>query len=147
MKLALACDHAAFELKDMIKEILIAGGNQVDDCGTDNANSVDYPDFAKKVAQRVHDGSADLGILICGTGIGMSIAANKVAGVRAALCHNEFTAQMARAHNDANVLCIGARVIGRDIALAITKRFLQTPFEGGRHGRRVEKIHALEQGA
>ncbi|MCB1043894.1 MAG: ribose 5-phosphate isomerase B [Acidobacteria bacterium] len=145
MKIAIGSDHAAIEAKQVISELLTEGGHQVEDCGTQGSDSVDYPDFADAVCQRIDLDSADLGILICGTGIGMSIAANKVDGIRAALCRTEFEAQMARAHNNANVLCLGARVTGKDLMLAIVNRFMSTPFDGGRHERRIEKIHALER--
>ncbi|HOS39594.1 MAG TPA: ribose 5-phosphate isomerase B, partial [Spirochaetota bacterium] len=112
---------------------------------THSEESCDYPDYAAAVAAAVRDGSADLGIAICGTGIGASIAANKVAGVRAALCTNEFMAEMARRHNNATVLVLGARVVGSDLALRIVQRFLESPFEGGRHQRRLDKIDAIER--
>ena len=145
MKIAIGSDYEAIGAKQVISELLTEGGHQVEDCGTQGSDSVDYPDFADAVCQRIDLDSADLGILICGTGIGMSIAANKVDGIRAALCRTEFEAQMARAHNNANVLCLGARVTGKDLMLAIVNRFMSTPFDGGRHERRIEKIHALER--
>jgi ribose 5-phosphate isomerase B len=116
----------------------------VEDLGPFSADSVDYPDYARAVAEAVAQGRARLGVLVCGTGIGMSIAANKVKGVRAAHCGTEFEARMARAHNDANVLCMGERVLGLGVAAAIVKAFLETPFEGGRHERRVQKMKDLE---
>lgn len=146
MRVAIASDHAGCELKSIVTDLLVAGGYEVENYGTDSPESVDYPDFALAVANQVAGGTAALGILICGTGIGMSMAANKVDGIRAALCHNEFCAQMARAHNNANILCMGARVIGRDLALAMVKRFLESEFEGGRHQRRVDKIMNVELG-
>ncbi len=145
MKVALGSDHAGFGLKEGLKETLRALGVEVQDLGTHDEASVDYVDYARQVAEAVARGSADRGIAICGTGIGTSIAANKVPGVRAALCHESFTARMSREHNDANVLCLGARVIGRELAAEIVRVFLASDFAGGRHARRVEKIVALDR--
>jgi ribose 5-phosphate isomerase B len=125
---------------------LKARGQPFDDLGTDALESVDYPDFAAAVAEGIADGRYRLGILVCGTGIGMSIAANKFAGVRAAVCRGEFEARLARAHNDANVLCLGGRVTGPGVAVAAVDVFLAAEFEGGRHARRISKIAALERG-
>jgi len=138
-------DHAGFELKQDLKAFLKDQGYQVRDLGCDSTDSVDYPDFAKRVAREVaaSDGGA-FGILICGTGIGMSIAANKLKGVRAALCIKEYDAQMARNHNDANILCLGARTLQKEVARRVVTTFLRSEFEGGRHARRVAKIHSLE---
>ncbi len=135
-----ASDHAARALKAEVVAALTAAGRAVEDLGTHGDASVDYPDFAHRVAAAVAAGRADRGILICGTGLGMSIAANRHAGVRAALCHDAFTAEMARRHNDANVLCLGARVTGPGVALQAVELFLATPFDGGRHQQRVSKI-------
>jgi ribose 5-phosphate isomerase B len=142
MKIAIGCDHAGLTLKNIVK-------NKFDvhdflDCGTNSTESCDYPDFGKAVGECVALKKTDLGIVICGTGIGISIAANKVKGVRAALCLNEFMAEMSRRHNNANVLALGARVIGEELAIAIVKRWLDSPFEAGRHELRVNKISAIE---
>ncbi len=144
MRIALASDHAGLALKQALADHLRGRGHAVDDLGPIDTASVDYPAFARRVTDRLADGSADRGLLVCGTGMGMSIAANKVRGVRAALCTNELLARMARAHNDANVLCLGERVVGTGLALAIADAFFETPFEGGRHQRRVDLITALE---
>jgi len=135
--IAIASDHAGFRLKQTLSDELRASGLAVLDLGTDSEQSVDYPIYARKVAEAVRSDEAALGVLICGTGIGMSITANRSPGIRAALCHNEQTARLARAHNDANVLVMGARIIDEDTARAILRTFLDTPFEGGRHQRRV----------
>jgi len=145
MKIALAADHAGFELKDKIKQHLLSRGISVDDRGTDSAASVDYPDYARMVAEEVASKRVDSGILVCGTGIGMSMAANKVPGIRAAKVNSESEAQLSREHNDANVITLGARVLDPAAALAIVDRWIATPFLGGRHERRVEKITALER--
>ena len=139
MKIVLGSDHAGFELKEYIRKDLLEKGMEVEDKGTFSLESLDYPDFAKKVSETVLQEEA-LGILICGTGIGISMAANRHPGIRAALCENEFSARMSRAHNDANVLCMGGRVVGVGLALSIVEAFLNTEFEGGRHARRVQKI-------
>jgi ribose 5-phosphate isomerase B len=140
-----ASDHAGIALRAEAVRAARARGLEVEDLGPGSAESVDYPDFARAVADAVSQGRARLGILVCGTGIGMSIAANKVPGVRAALCRSEFEARMARAHNDANVLCLGERVTGPGLGAAIVEAFLSQAFEGGRHARRVEKINALDR--
>ncbi len=145
MKIALGSDHAGFELKEKIKQKLAAQGVTVDDRGTHSTASCDYPDFARAVAEEVAAHGADLGILVCSTGIGMSIAANKVPGIRAAKVDTEFEASRSREHNDANVLTLGASVIGDDVAFKIVDKWLATSFEGGRHERRVEKIAAIER--
>ena len=145
MKIVLGCDHAGVELKEAVASLLKSLGFEVDDVGTMSEESVDYPDFASGVAEAVSTGKDDRGIAICGTGIGMSIVANKYPGVRAALCHDSFTARMSRLHNDANILVLGGRVTGRDVALEIVKQWLATPFEGGRHERRVGKITDIEK--
>jgi ribose 5-phosphate isomerase B len=143
--IVIASDHAGVELKQQIVELIRAGGRDVRDLGPAGTSSVDYPVFALAVASAVAAGDADVGILICGTGIGMSLAANRHRGVRAALCHDAFTAEMARRHNDANVLCLGARVTGGGVAEQIVELFLGTPFEGGRHQRRVALIETTEE--
>lgn len=144
MRVAIGADHAGYALKEAIKSQLLANGAAVSDAGTDGESSVDYPDYAAAVARTVARGDADFGILVCATGVGMSIAANKVPGVRAALCAEPFTAQRCRAHNDANVICIGAAVVGAGMASEIVSAFLTTPFDGGRHARRVAKIAGIE---
>lgn len=142
MRIAAASDHAGFPLKNHLVERLRAAGHEVEDLGAHSSESSDYPDFAHEVARRVAGGRAERGLLVCGTGIGMSIAANRHRGVRAARCLCEYDARMARAHNDANVLALGERVTGAGLAEAIVDRFLGTPFEGGRHDRRVGKIES-----
>ncbi|SHK35271.1 ribose 5-phosphate isomerase B [Thermocrinis minervae] len=144
MRIALGADHAGFELKEEIKVYLINIGHEVLDLGTKDTTSVDYPNFAQLVAQAVQKGQAERGILICGTGIGMCIAANKFKGIRAALCLNEYMARMSRRHNDANVLCLGSRVVGKELALSIVDAWLREEFEGGRHQLRVGMIEEFE---
>jgi ribose 5-phosphate isomerase B len=138
-------DHAGLTLRAEAVKVAKAKGFEVEDLGPHAPDSVDYPDFAAAVSRAVAEGKARFGILVCGTGIGMSMAANKVPGVRAALCHTEWEARMTRAHNDANVLCLGERVTGGGLGAAIVEAFLTTPFEGGRHQRRVEKLNALDR--
>ncbi len=146
MKIVIGSDHAGFPLKEAVKAHLEAQGHIVVDQGAaDDNTSVDYPDYAELVARAVVAQAYDFGIVICGTGIGVSMAANKVPGVRAALCTDSYMARMARAHNDANVLALGARVIGTGLAAEIVEAFLSTTFLGERHARRVEKIMALEE--
>ena len=145
MKIALGSDHAGFELKERIKEKLQSQGVTIDDRGTHSADSCDYPDYAQVVAHEVAAHGADFGILVCGTGIGMSMAANKVPGIRAARVLTESDAELAREHNDANVLTLGGRVTGDEEAFKIIDKWLATPFAGGRHGRRVDKIMAIER--
>ena len=144
--IALGSDHGGFELKESLKELLKGRGVDVADCGTDNGNSVDYPDFGEKVARKVSSGEVEKGILICGTGIGMSIVANKYPGVRAALVTDPFMAQMAKEHNNANILVLGGRVLDTDSARKMVSIWLDATFEGGRHQGRLDKITALEQG-
>ena len=144
MKIAIGADHAGYRLKERLARFLERQGHRVDDRGTFSEDSVDYPDFAAAVAGEVAGGRADRGLLVCGTGIGVGIAANKVDGIRAATCNDLFTAAKAREHNDANVLTIGARVIGEGLAEDIVERFMTTDFEGGRHQRRIDQIQALE---
>jgi len=141
---ALGADHAGFPLKEDLKAWLIGQGYDVVDLGTQSAESVDYPDFAVGVGSAVTAGKADRGILVCGTGIGMAMAANKLPGVRAAACSDAFTARMSREHNDANVLALGARITSREAAIEILELWLETEFAGGRHARRVDKIIALD---
>ncbi len=143
MKIAIGCDHAAYELKAHVVEMLKGMNIEVQDFGTNGPESVDYPDFAAKVSESVLSGESEKGILICGTGIGMSMSANKYKGIRAALCSEPVSARLSRQHNDSNVLCMGARMIGTVMAEDIVSVWLDTPFEGGRHLRRVEKITAL----
>ena len=138
--IAIACDHAGLDMKAALKEELAAQGCAVLDLGTEGTESVDYPDFADAVAAALKDGRADRGVVVCGTGIGISISANRHPHVRCALVHEPFGAGMARQHNDANVLALGARVTGVDLARAALRTFLETPFEGGRHERRVAKM-------
>lgn len=145
MKIAIAADHGGFELKDSMVEYIKSLENEVMDLGTNSADSVDYPDYAKKVCEEIQQGNSDLGILICGTGIGMSLAANKFEGIRAACVSDVYSAKMSRNHNNANVLCIGARVIGDEVAKLIIKTFLENEFEAGRHQRRVDKIMTFEK--
>ena len=144
MKIAIAADHAGFALKEKLRRRLVEEGHEVADFGTDSADSCDYPDFAQPVAREVGEGRSDRGILVCSTGIGMAMAANKVAGVRAAPAQSEDEVRLTREHNDANVLTIGARYLDEDKAAALIHVFLDTEFSGGRHARRVAKIGSLE---
>jgi ribose 5-phosphate isomerase B len=144
-RIAIGSDHAGFELKQRFVELLQSQGHEVADLGTDSTESVDYVPYCAGVGRAVRDGEADLGIVLGGSGQGEQLAANKVRGVRAALCNDLYTARMARSHNDANVLSIGARVVGVGLAEEILATFLTTPFEGGRHLRRVQQLTALEQ--
>ena len=145
MKIAIGADHGGWELKKHLLDFLKKIGNiEVVDYGTSGPDSVDYPDYGRTVAEAVSNGTADRGILICGTGIGMSIVANRFPGVRAALCHDNFTARMSRLHNDAIVLVMGERVIGRGVALDMVKAWLETEFEGQRHLQRLQKIDAIK---
>lgn len=148
MKLAIGSDHGGWELKEEIKKYLKNISDiEVIDYGTSAPQSVDYPDFGRLVAEAVSKGTAERGILICGTGIGMSIVANRYPGVRAALCHDHFTARMSRLHNDSNILVMGERVIGKGVALDMVKTWLETEFEGGRHLKRIEKINQIDVSA
>lgn len=142
--IVLGSDHGGLELKEAVKAALTSRGMDVDDYGTVNGDSVDYPDFAEKVASAVSRGDAKLGILVCGTGIGMSIVANKFPGVRAALVTDEFMAQMAKEHNNANVLVLGGRVLTVEMAMKMVNVWLETAYEGGRHQHRLDKIAKLE---
>ena len=143
-KVVIGCDHAGFELKGKVIEHLKNRGFEIQDVGTDSTASCDYPLFAKALCKVLQDGKAELGILICGTGIGMSMAANKCKGIRACACSDTFSARLTRNHNDANVLCIGARVVGEGLAYDLVDAFLDAPFEGGKHQRRVDLITAIE---
>jgi ribose 5-phosphate isomerase B len=145
MRIAIGADQGGYELKQPIAEFLIAEGHEVSDLGIYRLESVDYPDIAALVARAVATGEAERGIIVCGTGIGVSLAANKVRGIRAALCTDCYMARMAREHNDAQVLCLGGRVLGIGSALDIVRVFLSSTFLGGRHARRVAKISALER--
>ncbi len=144
MKIVIGSDHRGVEIKRRLVAVLQSMGHEVLDIGTDGAESVDYPDFAYEVARRVGKGEMERGLLVCGTGIGMSITANKVRGVRAACCQDVLTAEMCRRHNDANVLCLSADLLGEDQMAQMIRIFLETPFDGGRHARRVEKITKIE---
>lgn len=146
LPVAIGSDHAGYELKEELAAALRAAGYQVEDFGAFSRESVDYPDIAREVAEAVSSGRLERGILVCGTGIGMSITANKVPGIRAAACSEPYSAAMARRHNNANVLAVGGRVVGAGLALEIAKAFLNTQFEhGSRHERRVEKINAMDR--
>ena len=145
MRLAIGNDHAGLDLKHKIMSLLEEKGHSSTDYGTFTTESCDYPDFATKVCQSIQNQDADLGILICGTGIGMSIAANKHTGIRAALVQDIFSAQATRQHNNSNILCLGARILELQMALDIVTTWLDTPFEGGRHQRRLNKIAQVEQ--
>jgi len=143
MKYFIGADHAGIEIKAYVKELFEKLGHEVEDMGPYTKDRVDYPDFASKVCQAVIDNPESKGILICGTGLGMSMAANKFDGIRAAVCHNVYSAMMAREHNDANILCLGERVTGQGVVEAIVNAWDSTQFAGGRHSNRVEKIDAL----
>lgn len=139
-RIAIASDHGGYDIKKVIAEYLLAKGYEIDDLGTYSSDSVDYPDFAHIIAQKIANGLDKRAILICGTGIGMSITANRYPGVRAALGNDIFSARMSRLHNDSNVLVLGGRVVGPELAMEIVSTWLNTDFEGGRHNRRIEKI-------
>ncbi|GAJ97304.1 MULTISPECIES: ribose 5-phosphate isomerase B [Geomicrobium] len=145
MKVIIGSDHAGLRLKKEILPLLDEKGIEYEDVGAHEMDSVDYPDFAKPVSEAVASGDYERGILICGTGIGMSIAANKVKGIRCALVHDLFSAEMTRLHNDSNVLAMGERVVGPGLATSIVEKWLDTPYEGGRHQRRVDKMMELDQ--
>ena len=145
MKIALGADHAGYLLKDQIIQYVTQRGHQVIDEGTNAADSVDYPDFALRVAENVAAGRAERGILVCGSGIGMAITANKVPGIRAANISSQYEAQMSREHNNLNVLTLGARILDEIVAIQIVQVWLDTPFSGGRHSGRLEKIHEIEK--
>ena len=141
----MASDHAGFDLKNTLIELLKNDGYEIEDCGTYSKDSCDYPVFAEKACRYMLDGGAEKCVLVCGTGIGMSLAANKIRGIRAACCSDTYSAKYTRLHNDANVLCMGARVVGEGLAYELAKIFLETEFEGGKHQRRVDLISALEK--
>ena len=143
--IALGCDHGGYELKQEIKKYLDEKGIEYKDYGCDSLDSVDYPIYAKKVAHAILDGECEKGILICGTGLGISLAANKVKGIRACVCSEPFTAKMSRAHNDCNILAFGARVVGGELAKMIVDTWINTEFEGGRHQRRVDLLMEIEE--
>ncbi|MGI6213743.1 MAG: ribose 5-phosphate isomerase B [Christensenellales bacterium] len=145
MKIAIGCDHAGFEVKDVVLQAIKQAGHEYIDFGTYDTNSCDYPDFALKAAEAVAAGKADMGILMCGTGIGISIAANKVPGIRCAHVTDEFSANAAREHNDANMLAVGSRITSPQLIKRIAEIFLNTPFAGGRHAARVNKITQIEK--
>lgn len=145
MKIALGADHGGYSLKENIKNWLESSGYEVVDFGCDSSESVDYPEYALMVANEVAKGDEDIGILVCGTGIGMSITANKVPGIRAALCNDVYCAEHARRHNDANIMAIGGRIVAPETAIEIVKTFLTSEFEGGRHERRVKEIMQVEK--
>jgi ribose 5-phosphate isomerase B len=145
MRVAIGSDHRGFHVKAKIVELLSRLGHQAEDVGTCSEESCDYPDVAAIVGRKVSEGAADRGILICGTGIGMCIAANKFRGVRAAPCHDDLTAELSRRHNDLNVLCLSADLLGEKLIDRMVEIWLATPFEAGRHARRIEKIAQLEQ--
>lgn len=144
MKIAIGSDHRGFEAKERIKALLHELGAEIVDHGTNSKDACDYPDLALAVAKQVASGEADRGILLCGSGVGMSITANKVRGIRAALCHDDLTVQLSRRHNDANVLCMPADLVGDALMKSMVRTWLETDFEGGRHARRVAKIVAFE---
>ena len=145
LRIALGADHAGFHVKETIKKFLEASGYAVDDLGTWSEESVDYPDYARAVAERVAAGEDQMGILACGTGIGMAITANKVPGIRAGVAHDAMTARLAREHNDANVLTLGGRLVDDAQAIEIVRDFLEAQFAGGRHQRRIDKITELDK--
>ena len=145
-KIVIGCDHAGFELKKKVVDHLAEMGYEVIDVGTDSTESCDYPIFASKLCQKLQNGEADLGILVCGTGIGMSMAANKHKGIRAACCSDTFSARLTRLHNNANVLCLGARVLGAGLALDLVDNFVNAEFEGDRHIKRLSLIEDIENG-
>ncbi len=144
-RIALGADHAGFQIKDRIKETLQKQGYEVIDFGTHSEESVDYPDYARQVAQSVSQAESDRGILVCGTGLGMAVTANKFRSIRAATCNDTYTAHMAAEHTDANILCVGARVVDADHAVAIVAEWLKGKFGGGRHQRRIDKITEIER--
>ena len=145
MRIVIGADHAGFDLKETLKAWLLERGYEVQDIGTHSVEPVDYPDYALQVAEAVSLGKAERGVLVCGTGTGMAIVANKIQGVRAAFCPDLFTARMSREHNDANILTLGGRLMGREVAREILTLWLTTEFAGGRHTPRVEKISDIEQ--
>ena len=145
MKIAIGCDHGGIVLKPTVIEVLKERGIEYEDFGTYDESSVDYPDYALKAAEAVSTGACDKGVILCGTGIGISIAANKVKGIRAAVCHDVFTATMCAEHNNANILSMGGRIVSPELARKMLEAWLDTPFGGGRHANRVAKITAIEE--
>lgn len=145
MKIAIACDHGGYRLKEVLKASMIAQGYEVIDFGTNSEDSVDYPDYAYKAAKAVADKECERGVVVCGTGIGVSIVANKVDGIRCALVHDLFSAKATRQHNNTNMIAMGGRVIGEGLALEILNTWLHTDYEGGRHDQRIEKMMAIEK--
>ena len=145
MKISLGCDHGGYALKEHVKAYLESKGHEVVDCGTYSTDSCDYPIFGEAAARKVQSGECERGIVICTTGIGISIAANKHRGIRAACCSDCFSARATRLHNNANVLCMGGRVVGPGLAIQMVDEFLSAAFEGGRHQRRIDKLTALER--
>ncbi len=145
MRIAIGADHAGFDLKEHLGEVLTQAGHQVENLGTFDRESTDYPDWASRVAEAVASGRAERGLLVCGTGVGMAMAANRRRGVRAVPANDLFTVRLARAHNDANVLTLGARIVAPQLAEALLESFLTTPFDGGRHQRRVDKLDGLAE--
>lgn len=145
MKIAIACDHGGYRLKEVLKASMIDQGYEVIDFGTNSEDSVDYPDYAYKAAKAVADKECERGVVVCGTGIGVSIVANKVDGIRCALVHDLFSAKATRQHNDTNMIAMGGRVIGEGLALDILNTWLHTDYEGGRHDQRIEKMMAIEK--
>jgi ribose 5-phosphate isomerase B len=146
MRISVGCDHRGVSLKDKIVRLLNNLGHDVDDVGVNNEQSVDYPDVAAVVARKVSKGEVDRGILVCGTGLGMAIVANKFPGVRAAPCHDSVTAELSRRHNDLNILCLAGDILGERLVDRLVETWLSTEFEGGRHQRRVDKVKAIERG-
>lgn len=148
MRIALGCDHGGFPLKQRIVSVVQAAGHDVVDCGTDSSCSVDYPDFALKVGQTILAGSADRGVLLCGSGVGISVAANKIPGIRAGVCHDTYSAHQGVEHDDMNVLCLGARIIGEELAVELVRAFVNARFtQEERHQRRLDKVLAIERDA
>jgi len=145
MRIAVGTDHRGYQLRSKVIELVERLGHEVEDMGTFSSEAVDYPDIAAQVSRKVSQGEADLGILVCGTGLGMCIAANKIQGIRAAACHDDLTAEMSRRQSDANVLCLSADLLGERLIDRMIELWLSTPFEGGRHGQRIEKIAELER--
>jgi ribose 5-phosphate isomerase B len=145
VRIALGCDHGGFPLKQRIVSVVQAAGHEVVDCGTDSSCSVDYPDFALKVGQTILAGSADRGVLLCGSGVGISVAANKIPGIRAGVCHDTYSAHQGVEHDDMNVLCLGARIIGEELAVELVRAFVDARFtQEERHQRRLDKVLAIE---
>jgi ribose 5-phosphate isomerase B len=145
MRIAVGTDHRGYQIRSKVIELVERLGHEVEDVGTFSSEAVDYPDIAAQVSRRVSQGEADRGILVCGTGLGMCIAANKFQGIRAAACHDDLTAEMSRRHSDANVLCLSADLLGERLINRMIELWLSTPFEGGRHAQRIEKMAELER--